>query len=58
MIEREKRNACIIIMGNWNVVVGEGKDGKEVGKRQQKRERCDNGEYLQREQYDYWKYYV
>ena len=32
IIEREKRNACIIVMGDWNAVVGEGEENKEVGK--------------------------
>lgn len=31
IIEKESRNACVLVMGDWNAVVGEGKDGMEVG---------------------------
>ena len=26
MVEKEKNGACVILMGDWNVVVGEGED--------------------------------
>ncbi|KAJ4427287.1 hypothetical protein ANN_24905 [Periplaneta americana] len=30
VLEKEKKGACIILMGNWNAVVGEGEDGRTV----------------------------
>ena len=31
-VEKEKKGASIILMGYWNVVIGEGGDGRIVGK--------------------------
>lgn len=31
VIERERKGAYIIVMGDWNAVAGEGRDGKTVG---------------------------
>lgn len=31
LIEKEKGNDYLVVMGDWNAVVGEGKDDKEVG---------------------------
>ena len=28
----EKKEACVILMGDWNAVVGEGEDGRTVGR--------------------------
>lgn len=32
VIDKEKRGACTVVMGDWNAVVGEGAEGKVVGK--------------------------
>lgn len=31
IMEREERGACIVIMGDMNAVIGEGREGKTVG---------------------------
>ncbi|KAG8239861.1 hypothetical protein J437_LFUL018971 [Ladona fulva] len=30
--EEERRNACIVVMGHFNAVVGEGGEGKTLGR--------------------------
>ena len=32
IVEKEKKGACVILMGDWNPVVGEGEDGRTVGR--------------------------
>ena len=32
IIEKGKKGACNNLMGNWNAVVGEGEDGRTVGR--------------------------
>ena len=32
IIEKEKKGACVILMGDGNIVVGEGEDGRTVGR--------------------------
>ena len=31
-VEKEKKGACVILMDDWNAVVGEGEDGRTVGR--------------------------
>ena len=31
LVKKEKATDQLIIMGDWNAIVGEGKDGKEIG---------------------------
>ena len=30
IVDKEKKEACIILMGDWNAVVREGEDGRTV----------------------------
>lgn len=30
-MDREKRGACVVVMGDWNAVVGEGAERRLVG---------------------------
>ena len=32
IVEKEKKGACLILMGDWNAVVGEGEDRRTVGR--------------------------
>ena len=32
IVEKEKKVACVILMGDWNAVVGEREDGRTVGR--------------------------
>ena len=32
IVEKEKKGACVILMGDWNAVVGEEGDGRTVGR--------------------------
>ena len=32
IVEKEKKGACVILMGDWNAVVGDGEHGRTVGR--------------------------
>ena len=32
IVEKEKEEVCVILMGDWNAIVGEGEDGRRVEK--------------------------
>ena len=32
IVDKEKKGACVILMGDWNAIVGEGEDGRTIGR--------------------------
>ena len=46
LIEAEKGDDYLVLMGDWNAVIGEGEQGREVGKYGHGRRRNERGEKL------------